>query len=67
MVATGLEYRWVLAALQHQARARLVRRQLDRPIDERQILQEAVRMSFGRASSIRVASSLAAKPPNTTE
>ena len=29
--------------------------------------QLAVRMSFGSASSMRVASSLAAKPPNTTE
>ena len=29
--------------------------------------QEAARISFGSASSMRVASSLAAKPPNTTE
>ena len=29
--------------------------------------QEAERMALGRASSMRVASSLAAKPPNTTE
>jgi hypothetical protein len=29
--------------------------------------QEAERISFGLASSIRVASSCAAKPPNTTE
>ncbi len=28
---------------------------------------EAVSISFGLASSMRVASSLAAKPPNTTE
>jgi hypothetical protein len=29
--------------------------------------QEAETMTFGLASSMRVASSLAAKPPNTTE
>ena len=29
--------------------------------------QEAEMTAFGRASSMRVASSLAAKPPNTTE
>ncbi len=29
--------------------------------------QEAVRISFGSASLIRVASSFGAKPPNTTE
>ena len=29
--------------------------------------QDAVRISFGRASSMRAASSAAAKPPNTTE
>ena len=29
--------------------------------------QDAETMSFGRASSMRVASSLAAKPPKTTE
>jgi hypothetical protein len=29
--------------------------------------QEAERIATGRASSMRVASSLAAKPPNTTE
>jgi hypothetical protein len=29
--------------------------------------QEAERMTFGCASSMRVASSFAAKPPNTTE
>ena len=29
--------------------------------------QEAARITFGAASSMRAASSLAAKPPNTTE
>jgi hypothetical protein len=49
--------------------------QLDRRVEQRLVLddpagsmpQEAETITFGLASSMRVASSFAAKPPNTTE
>ena len=58
-----------------EAGLRLVRGELDRLVEQRLVgddaapsmPQEAERMTFGLASSMRVASSLAAKPPNTTE
>jgi hypothetical protein len=69
----------IVAALralqQDHAGPRLVLRLLDRLVEQRLVgttrdgsmPQDAVRISFGAQSSMRVASSLAAKPPNTTE
>ena len=75
MIAAGDIRRFALRALQDEAGLRLVRRELDRLVEQRLVgttrpasmPQLAESMSFGLASSMRVASSFAAKPPNTTE
>ncbi len=74
MIAARGELARLLRPLQDDAGIRLGGGEADRFVEQRLVLdnapgsmpQLAEKISFGLASSMRVASSLAAKPPNTT-
>jgi hypothetical protein len=75
VIAAGVELARELRTLQDHAGRGLVLRQVDRRVEQRLVgndarssmPQLADRMTWAWQSSMRVASSFGAKPPNTTE
>jgi len=75
VVAPGNQRRLHLRPLQDEARLWFVDGERDRLVEQRLVFDHAAglepaladRITFGLASSMRIASSFAANPPNTTE